>query len=813
MREKRRIWKREGRPRGKQYLAYKQYKAAKAIFRAHHRKCAENYLMELNIEIDKAAEVDSSVFWKKVNNRRKTSHTSAGSEMNFSGNVYRDPSEIVRGWGQYFSKLYSDTKRDHYDVEFETQVEEKVRSIVEEFPSSCQDRDTACISIDEVIKAVKSLKKKKACGQDKIYNEHLIYGGPVLYEHLANFFSDMYKYGSVPNSLKEGIIITLHKGGRKSKTDPNNYRAITLSSAILKLFERILLEKVQTSITKPLYWLQGGFRPNISCNMTSVMLRECILYAKENRSKLYVCYLDVQKAFDRVWHSGLFLKLHNMGVKNELLRIIIDLHTNMKSRVLYKGQNSNWFDLLQGTRQGGVLSPFLFLCFSNDLLNELCNSTAGLKICNNIFGCPTVCDDMLLASLSKKGLQELIQICFLNSCKWHFEYMPIKCCVVVYNESKFEFLRTDRVWHIGNNQVEEDENYKHLGIMQNKYLSLKPCIKDATDKLKGTFFSLVNSGVFYGDTLHPLTCKKIYKAVVIPKALYGCEIWSALSPDESLTLERAHRYCIKYMQSLGGRTRTDIALGLLEMFPIETEIELRKLILFGQMCRLSSEFWIKTMFLNRLMSFKVNPSKQTGFIVEIDKILHKYELGHILSNYVQDGVFPGKFAWKRMIKAKVHEAAKTAWYNRVSTPEFQRFKLLHGDFGTHWLWLFSKDNRRLLKPCTSVVQLISCVSSLPHMSNTCENCQCDFTNLVDHCIHECNYLNRQRDRLWRDISFLGPHILMYLLMQDKLTLTNLLLGVESPEFLEILSESSYDFRIVCILNLHRMWSAYKAPKG
>ena len=360
--------------------------------------------------------------------------------MNFSGNVYRNSSEIVRGWGQYFSKLYSDTKRDHYDVEFETQVQEKVRSIVEEFPSPCQDRDTACISIDEVIKAVKSLKKKKACGQDKIYNEHLTYGGPVLYEHLANFFSDMYKYGSVPNSLKEGIIITLHKGGRKSKTDPNNYRAITLSSAILKLFERILLEKVQTSITKPLNWLQGGFRPNISCNVTSVMLRECILYAKENRSKLYVCYLDVQKAFDRVWHSGLFLKLHNMGVKNELLRIIIDLHTNMKSRVLYKRQNSNWFDVLQGTRQDGVLSPFLFLCFSNDLLNELCNSTAGLKICNNIFSCPTVCDDMPLASLSKKGLQELIQICFLNSCKWHFEYMPIKCCVVVYNESRFEFL-------------------------------------------------------------------------------------------------------------------------------------------------------------------------------------------------------------------------------------------------------------------------------------------------------------------------------------------------------------------------------------
>ena len=48
-------------------------------------------------------------------------------------------------------------------------------------------------------------------------------------------------------------------------------------------------------------------------------------------------------------------------------------------------------------------------------------------------------------------------------------------------------LRTDIVWHLGNNQVAEDENYKHRGIVQNKYLSFKPCIKDATDKPRGTF--------------------------------------------------------------------------------------------------------------------------------------------------------------------------------------------------------------------------------------------------------------------------------------------------------------------------------------
>ena len=65
MREKRRNWKREGRPRGMQYLAYKQYKAAKTLFSAHHRKCSENYLMELNIETDKAAEIEVQYFGKK----------------------------------------------------------------------------------------------------------------------------------------------------------------------------------------------------------------------------------------------------------------------------------------------------------------------------------------------------------------------------------------------------------------------------------------------------------------------------------------------------------------------------------------------------------------------------------------------------------------------------------------------------------------------------------------------------------------------------------------------------------------------------
>ena len=167
--------------------------------------------------------------------------------------------------------------------------------------------------------------------------------------------------------------MTIHKGGRKPKTDPNSYRAITLSSCILKLLEQKLLQRAETTLTVPIHVLQGGFRANLSCDMSSLMLRECISYAKENNKKMFVCFLDVQKAFDSVWHNGLFVKLYKMGIRSNLLHLIM----NMKSAVLYKGYYSAWFSVLQGTCQGGVMSPFFYLCFINDLINELIASSYG----------------------------------------------------------------------------------------------------------------------------------------------------------------------------------------------------------------------------------------------------------------------------------------------------------------------------------------------------------------------------------------------------------------------------------------------------
>ena len=163
-----------------------------------------------------------------------------------------------------------------------------------------------------------------------------------------------------------------------------------------------------------------------------------------------------------------------------------------------------------------------------------------------------------------------------------------------------------------------------------------------------------------------------------------------------------------------------------------------------------------------------------------------------------------------MIKAKVHECAKLDWYGRVSNPEFDRFTMTHQSFSLHWLGLFSRENWKLLKPCISVIQLIIGVSSLPIVLQICYHSQRNVSNVIDHCIYICNYVDRYRSRYWREIFSLGADIYTYLCFQDSVTRTNLPLGVESAEFIRILVESADDFKITCIFNLHRLWFAYKS---
>ena len=127
------------------------------------------------------------------------------------------------------------------------------------------------ITSNEVISTFKFAKKNKACGIDEIYYESIINCGEIIENLTAKLFTSMLKMSYTPDFMKKGSIITLHKGGNKSKRDPNNYRAITLSSVLLKLYERVLLTRIEQSGHVNIHYLQGGFQKNSNCLMTSFL--------------------------------------------------------------------------------------------------------------------------------------------------------------------------------------------------------------------------------------------------------------------------------------------------------------------------------------------------------------------------------------------------------------------------------------------------------------------------------------------------------------------------------------------------------------
>ena len=264
MKKYREAWVRKGKPRESQHITYIQYKMAKRQFRHCHRKCVNTYLQSQLDEIDRLAEVDSAHFWRLINARRKPSNSSPGTQLIFEGQTVNTSKEINEGWAQYFKALYTPTQCDRFDNQVYDTVTQEVSNIKRALQNSTESRGYPLISADEVASAVKLTKSNKAGGEDGIVYEHIKYGGRVVFDVLAKFYTAIVRQSYAPKDMKRGVIITLFKGGNKRKDNPDNYRAITLSSVVLKLLERILLTRIELfdDIRPPIHSLQGGSKNN-----------------------------------------------------------------------------------------------------------------------------------------------------------------------------------------------------------------------------------------------------------------------------------------------------------------------------------------------------------------------------------------------------------------------------------------------------------------------------------------------------------------------------------------------------------------------
>jgi hypothetical protein len=663
------------------------------------------------------------------------------SGVKFDDEVIRDREKLTEHWGRYFRKLYQPSESPDFDDRFK----QTVCTVVDETFSNIEPDKNVRVLPEEVSTAIMSLPKGKACGEDCVFYEHLIYAKDIASRVLANLFTFMLRLGYIPDKLKRGVIITLHKGGNKRKDNPNNYRAITLSSVILKVYELILLSRCKDVILSTLNMQQGGFQEQLGCLMTSFVLRESVFFAREHFSKLYVCFLDGEKAFDTVWHQGLFYKLIECNIDKTSLISIREMYRDATSCVRHKGLISHSFPVLQGTRQGGKTSPLCYLVYINGLIKQLEASDYGFVMYNIKLSSPTVADDMYLVSFSKGGMDKMLDICNEYSRQWRYRYNAGKCGIIVFNEDEGS---EDRTFFIGRERINEVEYYTHLGIECDKYMSTKKLFYDAANKLRGTLLSIVNSGI-HPAHINPITSRTIYRSVVLPKALYGCELWNVYSASDIRTLELSHRFCVKFMQTFKRHTSTDFALSSINIDSIEEIINYRKLNFLGQLCRLPCQYLAKQVFITRLIKYLNFDNQSRGFIPDVYRLLQKYNLESVLYSYLESGVFPSKYAWKVTLRSAITNTATYTRVNRLILSRRELCGIIQYSLPAT-LWYVSRNNPKTAYMCSFLMESIGSFMSHSYVV-TCRKCNRLCENQIVHLMCFCTVNNNNIIRLWDSV--------------------------------------------------------------
>ena len=145
--------------------------------------------------------------------------------------------------------------------------------------------------------------------------------------------------------------------------------------------------------------------------MVTYSIKSIIDYYLMSSSPVYVCYLDASKAFDRIDYWYLFYRLLDCKVSKILVRFLMLWYCSQEFLVRWGTQLSAPFLVSNGVRQGGILSPYLFNTYMNDLSTELNCMTAGCMFNGMLYNHLMYADDMVLLAPSISGLQKLLEKC------------------------------------------------------------------------------------------------------------------------------------------------------------------------------------------------------------------------------------------------------------------------------------------------------------------------------------------------------------------------------------------------------------------
>jgi hypothetical protein len=274
--------------------------------------------------------VKSQTFWQT---RRKILGANKPPEydtIDEDGVKIIDPDKSKEHIASYFEQLYKARESD--DTNQQT-TKEISKNIIEWENLEEYNQTQPPITIEELNKIIKKLKKGKSCGPDEIPNDVFIMADDQTKQIYLTTLNKILQSQQIPENWQLGTVTRIYKNkGTKGKC--SNERGITVSSNFGKLFERIINEQAKkvTNVSDA----QAGGKEKRSTTDHLLILKEIIRDQKRKRHPLYLVFLDVTKAFDKAWLDGIMHAMHNNGLTGPLWNITRKMNLNLKATIKTK---------------------------------------------------------------------------------------------------------------------------------------------------------------------------------------------------------------------------------------------------------------------------------------------------------------------------------------------------------------------------------------------------------------------------------------------------------------------------------------------